>query len=166
MIARSTGLARSTVGDYLSRVTAAGLGWPLPSMLTDAALEAMLFARAGITSGTRRKAEPDWPTIHRQLRRPGVTLMLLWQKYRAQDPKAYGYSRFCELYRDWESRLSPTMRQVHPAGERLFVDYAGQTVEVIDGATGEVRAAQIFVAVLGASSYTYAEATATHTLPH
>jgi hypothetical protein len=91
--------------------------------------------------------------------------MLLWQEYRAQNPKAYGYSRFCELYRDWESRLSPTMRQVHPAGERLFVDYAGQTIDVIDGATGEVRAAQIFVAVLGASSYTYAEATATQTLP-
>jgi transposase len=91
--------------------------------------------------------------------------MLLWQEYRAQNPKTYGYSRFCELYRDWESRLSPTMRQVHPAGERLFVDYAGQTVDIIDGATGEVRAAQIFVAVLGASSYTYAEATATQTLP-
>jgi transposase len=165
MIARSTGLARSTVSGYLDRATAAGLGWPLPPMLTDAALEALLFARAGIAPGTRRKAEPDWPAIHRELRRRGVTLMLLWQEYRAQNPKAFGYSRFCELYRDWESRLSPTMRQVHPAGEQLFVDYAGQTVDVIDGATGEVRAAQIFVAVLGASSYTYAEATATQTLP-
>jgi transposase len=165
MIARSTGLARSTVSDYLDRATAAGLSWPLPPTLTDAALEAMLFARAGIAPGTRRKAEPDWAVIHRELRRPGVTLMLLWQEYRAQNPKAYGYSRFCELYRDWESRLSPTMRQVHPAGERLFVDYAGQTVDVIDGATGEVRSAQIFVAVLGASNYTYAEATATQTLP-
>jgi transposase len=124
-----------------------------------------IFARAGIAPGTRRKAEPDWPAIHRELRRRGVTLMLLWREYRTQQPKAYGYSRFCELYRDWESRLSPTMRQVHPAGERLFVNYAGQTVDVIDGATGEVRAAQIFVAVLGASSYTYAEATATQTLP-
>jgi len=165
MIARSTGLARSTVSDYLDRAAATGLGWPLPPMLTDAALEALLFARAGIAPGTRRKAEPDWPAIHRELRRRGVTLMLLWQEYCAQNPKAFGYSRFCELYRDWESRLSPTMRQVHPAGERLFVDYAGQTVDVIDGATGEVRAAQIFVAVLGASSYTYAEATATQTLP-
>jgi transposase len=91
--------------------------------------------------------------------------MLLWQEYRTQNPTAYGYSRFCELYRDWGSRLSPTMRQVHPAGERLFVDYARQTVDIIDGATGEMRAAQIFVAVLGASSYTYADATATQTLP-
>jgi transposase len=78
--------------------------------------------------------------------------MLLWQEYRAREPGGYGYSRFCELYDAWESRLSPTMRQVHPAGERPFVDYAGQTVEVIDGATGEVRQAQVFVAVLGASS--------------
>ena len=120
MIARSTGLARSTVSDYLDRAAAAGLGWPLPPMLTDAALEGLLFARAGIAPATRRKAEPDWPAIHRELRRPGVTLMLLWQEYRVQNPKAYGYSRFCELYRDWESRLSPTMRQVHPAGERLL----------------------------------------------
>jgi transposase len=91
--------------------------------------------------------------------------MLLWQEYRQGEPQGYGYSRFCELYGQWESRLSPTMRQVHPAGERLFVDYAGQTVEVIDGTSGEVRDAQIFVAVLGASNYTYAEATWTQTLP-
>ena len=91
--------------------------------------------------------------------------MLLWQEYRAGAPDGYGYSRFCELYEAWESRLSPTMRQVHPAGERLFVDYAGQTVELVDGRTGEVRAAQVFVAVLGASSYTYAEASWTQTLP-
>jgi len=91
--------------------------------------------------------------------------MLLWQEYRAGAPEGYGYSRFCELYDEWESRLSPTMRQVHPAGERLFVDYAGQTVELVDGRTGEVRTAQVFVAVLGASSYTYAEASWTQTLP-
>src|SRR6516162_11686937 len=112
--------------------------------------------------GARRS--PIGP-VHHELRRPGVTLMLLWEEYRQREPDGYRYSRWCELYRAWESRLSPTMRQVHPAGERLFVDYAGQTVDVIDGATGEVRAAQIFVAVLGAASYTYAEATATPTLP-
>jgi transposase len=153
-IARSTGLARSTVSDYLGRAAAAGLSWPLPATLTDAVLEAMLFVGTGIAPGTRRKAEPDWPALHRELRRPGVTLMLLWQEHRAQEPDGYGYSRFCELYGQWESRLSPTMRQVHPAGERLFVDYAGQTVELVDPATGEVRQAQVFVAVLGASSYT------------
>ncbi len=113
----------------------------------------------------RRKAEPDWTHVHRELRRPGVTLMLLWEEYRAREPGGYGYSRWCDLYRTWEGRLSPTMRQAHPAGERLFVDYAGQTVEVVDGRTGEVRQAQVFVAAMGASSYTYAEATWTQTLP-
>ena len=121
--------------------------------------------RGGPAAGARRKPEPDWASLHRELRRPGVTLMLLWQEYRASAPEGYGYSRFCELYEAWESRLSPIMRQVHPAGERLFVDYAGQTVELVDGRTGEVRTAQIFVAVLGASSYTYAEASWTQTLP-
>ena len=164
-IARSTGVARSTASDYLARAAAAGLTWPLPATLTDAALEALLFVGTGSTPGTRRKTEPDWPALHRELRRPGVTLMLLWQEHRAREPDGYGYSRFCELYGRWESRLSPTMRQVHPAGERLFVDYAGQTVELVDPATGEIRPAQVFVAVLGASSYTYAEATWTQTLP-
>src|SRR5882757_1190125 len=164
-IARSTRLARSTVSDYAGRAVAAGLTWPLPEGLTDTALEALLFVRGGPAAGARRKPEPDWAGLHRELRRPGVTLMLLWQEYRAGAPEGYGYSRFCELYDEWESRLSPTMRQVHPAGERLFVDYAGQTVELVDGRTGEVRTAQIFVAVLGASSYTYAEATWTQTLP-
>ena len=103
--------------------------------------------------------------LHRELRRPGVTLLLLWEEYRAAHAGGYGYSRWCELYRGWEARLSPTMRQVHAAGERLFVDYAGQTVEVADGNTGELRTAQVFVAVLGASNYTYAEASWTQSLP-
>ncbi len=158
-------IARSTLRDYGGRAVAAGLSWPLPEGLTDTALEALLFVRGGPVPGTRRKPEPDWAGLHRELRRPGVTLMLLWQEYRAAAPEGYGYSRFCELYEEWESRLSPTMRQVHPAGERLFVDYAGQTVELVDGRTGEVRIAQVFVAVLGASSYTYAEASWTQTLP-
>ena len=164
-VARSTGLARSTVSDYAGRVRAAGLSWPLPAGLTDGALEAVLFVGTGIAPGTRRKAEPAWAHVHRELRRPGVTLRLLWQEYREAQPEGYGYSRFCELYDGWERRLSPTMRQHHPAGERLFVDYAGQTMELVDGTTGEVRRAQVFVAVLGASSYSYAEATWTQTLP-
>jgi transposase len=164
-IARSTRLARSTVSDYAGRAVAAGLSWPLPEGLTDTALEALLFVRGGPAPGAHRKPEPDWASLHRELRRPGVTLMLLWQEYRAGAPEGYGYSSFCELYEEWESRLPPVMRQVHPAGERLFVDYAGQTVELVDGRTGEIRTAQIFVAVLGASSFTYAEATWTQTLP-
>src|SRR5262249_17429126 len=127
-IARSTGLARSTVREYAGRAKAAGLAWPLPAELDEEGLEAQLFARAGAAPGMRRKPEPDWAHLHRELRRPGVTLMLLWQEYREAEPDGYGYSRFCELYDGWERRLSPTMRQTHPAGERLFVDYAGQTV--------------------------------------
>jgi transposase len=165
-IAVAADVARSTVRLCLTRVAAAGITWPLPAALTDAGLEAMLFTASGRGAqlGGRHKPEPDWATIHHELRRPGVTLLLLWEEYRQAQPGGYGYSRWCELYRGWERRLSPTMRQAHPAGERLFVDYAGQTVEVADGG-GELRAAQIFVAVLGASNYTYAEATWTQSLP-
>ncbi len=111
------------------------------------------------------RPQPDWAAIHRELRQPGVTLLLLWQEHRAAHPDGFGYSWFCDRYRAWAGRVSPTMRQVHPAGERLFVDYAGQTVEVVDPRTGEARAAQVFVAVLGASSYTFATATWTQALP-
>ena len=124
-IARSVGVARSTIALSLERAAAAGLTWPLPETLTDRVLEAMLFAGAGTRPGCRRRSEPDWAHVHRELRRPGVTLTLLWEEYRAAEPGGYRYSRWCELYREWESRLSPTMRQAHPAGERLFVDYAG-----------------------------------------
>ena len=164
-IARSLSVARSTVARTLERVAAAGLRWPLPTPLTDRVLEAMLYAGHGRQQGARRKAEADWAYVHHELRRPGVTLMLLWEEYRQREPDGYRYSRWCELFRAWESRLSPTMRQAHPAGERMFVDYAGQTVDLIDGSTGEIRPAQIFVAVMGASNYTYAEATLTQTLP-
>jgi transposase len=165
-IAMAVETARSTVRLCLDRVAAAGLTWPLPSSLTDQGLEALLFAPAGGSRpGARHKDEPDWTEIHRELRRPGVTLQLLWEEYRTVHPTGYGYSRWCELYRGWEGRLSPTMRQVHPAGERLFVDYAGHAVEVVDGGTGELRPVQVFVAVLGASNYTYAEASWTQTLP-
>ena len=142
---------------------AAELHWPLPASLSERVLEAMLYAGPGTQRGLRRKAEPDWTHVHHELRRSGVTLMLLWEEYRQTAPDGYGYSRWCELYRGWEGRLSPTMWQAHPAGERLFV--AGQTVELVDGRTGKIRQAQVFVAVMGASSYTYAEASWTQTLP-
>ena len=164
-IARSLSLARSTVAVTLERAAAADLRWPLPATLSDRVLEAMLYAGHGSQQGARRKSEPDWAYVHHELRRPGVTLMLLWEEYRQGEPNGYRYSRWCELYRAWEGRLSPTMRQAHPAGERMFVDYAGQTVDLIDPGTGEVRPAQIFVAVMGASNYTYAEATLTQSLP-
>ena len=143
----------------LKRLRSAGLNWPLPDDMTDAALEARLFAAAGTKQGHRRQAEPDWAAIHRELKRKHVTLTILWDEYIAGDPEGYRYSRFCELYRSWESKLSVTMRQVHVGGDKLFVDYAGDTVPVIiDRLTGETRPAQIFVAVMGASNFTYVAA--------
>ena len=128
-------------------------------------LERVLFAGAGKKPGHRRCADPDWPAIHQELKRKHVTLTIVWDEYIARQPDGYRYSRFCELYRGWEARLSVTMRQSHRAGEKLFVDYAGDTVPVIvDRLTGQRRGAQIFVAVLGASNFLYAEATWTQTL--
>jgi transposase len=160
-IARRVGAAPSTVRSTIRRFEAAGLTWPLPDDVTDTVLEARLFAGAGAGPGTRqgqrRQAEPDWALVHRELKRKHVTLAILWEEYIAGEPGGYRYSRFCELYRTWEGRLSVTMRQSHAAGDKLFVDYAGDGVPVvIDRLTGERRAAQIFVAVLGASSFTYA----------
>ena len=162
-IAASLGISQSTASEHLKRARRAGLGWPLPEAVTDGALERLLFAPAG--GETRRtQAEPDWPALHRELRRPHVTLSLLWEEYRAAHPDGYGYSRFCELYRRWQGRLSPTMRQHHVAGEKMFVDYAGARLAVIDPATGEVHEAQLFVAALGASNYSFAEASWTQNL--
>ena len=158
------GVSRYTVAEYLRRAAVVGITWPVPAALDDVALERKLFTPP-FTPAEALRSQPQWARIHAELRRPGVTLLLLWEEYRAGQPDGYGYSRFCDLARDWRGRLSPTMRQSHPAGERLFVDYAGQTAEVIDGATGEVRRAQIFVAVLGASNFTYAEARWTQSLP-
>lgn len=157
-IAASLQVARSTVGDYERRFAGAGLSWPLPDSLSDAELERRLFPPPPAVPAKTRPI-PDWAVIHQELRRPGVTLMLLWEEYRAAYPQGFGYSWFCKAYEAWSGRLDVVMRQHHRAGETLFVDYAGQTVEVIDRRSGEIRTAQIFVAVLGASNYTYAEAT-------
>ena len=164
-IGRTLGVARSTVQDNLKRALAAGLAWPLAGDLTDAVLEQRLFAHAGVRRGFRRRREPDWASLACELKRPGVNLMVLWEEYRAGHPEGYGYSRFCDLFREFERRLSPTMRQDHPAGDKVFVDYSGKKIMIVDRETGVVRDAEIFVAVLGASNYTYAEATWTQTLP-
>ena len=164
-IAASLSIGGTTVVDCLQRARAVGVGWPLPEDLSDVALEARLFpASTALAAIKSRRTQADWPAIHRELKRPGATLRLLWEEHRATHPEGYGYSRFCELFRAWERRLSPTMRQSHVAGEKLFVDYAGTTLDVIDGTTGEVLNAQLFVAALGASSYTWAEATWTQGL--
>src|SRR5271168_1141384 len=154
-IARRVGVASSTVRLTLKRLASAGLSWPLPAEMTDTALETALFGAAGTKQGHRRHVEPDWAEMHRELKRKHVTLAMLWDEYIERDPEGYRYSRFCELYRGWASRLSVTMRQAHIGGDKLFVDYAGDTVPVIvDRLTGQVRPAQIFVAVMGASNFT------------
>lgn len=163
-VAPIAGVSATTVREYVARAKQAGLSWPLPEGVGDAELERLLFPPAPDVPADQRP-QPDWATLHRELRRPGVTLLLLWQEYRAQHPDGFGYSWFCDCYRAWAGRLSPTLRQVHPAGERLFVDYAGHTVDIVDPHTGEVHAAQIFIAVLGASNYTFATATWSQALP-
>lgn len=165
-IAESVGAPHSTVGDYLRRFQATGLPWPLPPDLDQAALEARLFAPTSSKAVTRPL--PDWATVHRELQRKGGTLELLWQEYKRTHPDGtpcYQYTRFCILYRAWAAQLDPVLRQEHKAGEKAFVDYAGQTIDVVEPATGEIRDAQLFVGVLGASNYLYAEATWTQTLP-
>ena len=165
-IARRTGKAPSTVRATLGRCRAAGVSWPLPEGLSDGELEERLYGKGGAKPGPARRAEPDWASIHRELKRKHVTLSILWEEYIAQEPDGLRYSRFCELYRTFASKLPVVMRQTHAAGEKLFVDYAGDTVPVIvNRLTGEWRPAQIFVAVLGASSFSYAEATWTQSLP-
>ena len=163
-IAKSCGVSTSTVSEYVTHAKAAGLSWPLPEELTAEQLEARLYPDKG---GSRRKVpQPDWPFIHKELKRKGVTLSLLWVEYRQEHPDGYGYSQFCQHYREWKQPLNPIMRQKHKAGEKLFVDYAGQTMAVVDPETGEIREAQVFVATLGASNYTYTEAHWTQSLPN
>src|SRR3974390_1683815 len=158
-------IAPSTVREYLGRAAAAGVGWPLAADVTDESLVARLFVNAGVRAGARFHAEPDWPALVRELKRPGVNLLVLWDEYREVHPEGYAYSRFCQLFREFERRLSPTMRQQHVAGDKAFVDYSGKRVPITDPATGEVHQAEIFVAVLGASNLTYAEASWTQSLP-
>ena len=163
-IAKACRIGRPTVAEYLRRAADAGLTWPLPSGLDEVALEQLLFPSPPSLPAHARGV-PDWSVVHQERRHKGVTLFLLWQEYRETRPEGYQYSWFCEHYRAWRGKLDVVMRQDHRAGEKLFVDYAGQTVPVVDRMTGEIREAQIFVAVLGASNYTYAEATWTQGLP-
>jgi len=163
-VAQSCGIGRTTVREYVQRARRAGVGWPLPEGLSDSALEALLFAPP-VSPANALRPLPDWRGVHEALRGKGVTLLLLWEEYKAVHPEGYEYSRFCELYRQWAGALPVWMRQTHRPGEKLFVDYAGMTMPVQDRHTGEVCKAQIFVATLGASNYTYAEATWTQSLP-
>lgn len=140
------------------RASAAGLVWPLPAEWDDAKLEELLFPAASFVSREPRPV-PDWAALHQEYQRQGLTLSLLWQEYKSQHPRGYQYSQCCELYRAWTGKLDPVIRQEHKFAEKMFVDYAGQTMTAFDAVTDETREAQIFSAVLGASNYTYAEAT-------
>jgi transposase len=163
-IAAAVGLSKGAVSNYVQRAAQAGLSAPLAPDLDDAALEALLFPHASPRATSY--AAPDFALIHQELKRKGVTLQLLWEEYVAAHPEgAYRYSQFCWHYGRFRDSLKRSMRQVHRAGDKLFIDYSGDTVPVIDAATGEVRSAELFVAVLGASNYTFAEATWTQQLP-
>ena len=158
-IARSCLIPHTTVANYLHRARDAGLTWPLPPDLDEGTLERQLFADDP-WARTRETRLPDFASIHEEFRRHRhVTLQLLWEEYKESQPDGYQYSHFCELYNRWVQKLDLVLRQDHRVGEKMFVDHAGPTVPIVDRETGQVHAAAIFVAVLGASNYTYAEAT-------
>lgn len=158
-IARSLKIGLGTVSLYLNRVKDAGISWPLPQGMDDSALEKALFPNVQ-SSVSVKLVEPDYAMIHQELKRKGVTKLLLWQEYKQQyGDNGYQYSQFCYRYGQWVQQQKRSMRQVHRAGEKLFVDYCGPTVHIVNPDTGELREAQIFVAVMGASNYTFATAT-------
>jgi transposase len=164
-IARACGVGLGTVSEYCRRAQRAGVPWPLPPEWDDAQLEARLFQRVGDVVGVPRP-RPDMAWVHQELKRPGVTLQRLHLEYlehHAAD--GYRYSQFCRHYHDWARTLAPPMRQVHRAGEKAFVDFSGQRPAIIDIATGELVRVELFVGVLGASSYVYAEACPSQDLP-
>lgn len=163
-IAAATKMSKGAVTKYVQRARDAGLVWPLPAEVDEARLEALLFPHAA--PAVERHAAPDFARLHQELKRKGVTLQLLWEEYSsAHAGQAYRYSQFCWLYHRFAQSLKRSMRQVHRAGDKLFIDYSGATVPIINPGTGEIRRAEIFVAVLGASSYAYAEATWSQQLP-
>lgn len=162
-IGRSLKISHNTAALYLRRAAEAGVSWPSCEALDDATLESLLLPPTPEAGAPRPL--PEWPSIHRELRRKGVTLQLLWLEYKATHPDGLQYTQFVTRYRAWENSLDPVLRQEHRAGEKVFVDYAGQTLEVVDPSTGELRPAQLFVGTLGASNFTFAELTWSQSLP-
>lgn len=163
-IARSCSISHRTVAEYVRRAEAARLEWPLPEGIDDTRLEELLFGEQTPFSRATRPL-PEMEYIHREMRRKGVTLYLLWEEYFSAHPEGYRYTQFCEYYRRWRKCLHPTMRLLHKAGEKMFVDWAGHTIDVIDPDTGSIRPASLFVAALGTSNYTFAEAFPNQKLP-
>jgi transposase len=166
-IAGSCNIAQATVHRYLERAAAAQLSWPLPADCDDRRLEELLFPSRPGWEPDRMRPMPDLAAIQQQLQsNKHVTLQLLWEEYREQNPAGYGYSRFCQLYEAWRRQQAVVLRQEYRAGEKMFVDWAGATIPMEDRETGECQPACLFVAVLGASSYTFAYAAPNQTLPH
>ena len=164
-IARCCSIGQGTVSEYLKRAQAASVGWPMPAGWDDRRLEEARFGRAPRRAYESLKAAPEFARLHEELQRHShLTLQLVWEEYRQADPDGYAYSRFCELYRQWRRQLDVVLRQNHKACEKVFVDYAGATIPVHDPQGGAIRQAAIFMAVLGASSYAYAEATGSQEL--
>lgn len=145
VVGERIGVGPRTVRDTLKRFVRAGLAWPVPGTISDTELEQLLYGAPGVKPGRRKVIESDWSVIARELKRKHVTLQVLWEEYIAEHPDGYRYSRFCDLFRNWEGQLPLVMRQHHGGGEKLFVDYAGDTMPVVDRKTGEVRNAHIFV---------------------
>jgi transposase len=164
-IQASTGLSKGSVSDYLSRAVKAGVTWEIARELSDAEVESRLFTRVGAAEPVTRAAiDFDW--VHREMRRKGVTLQLLWVEYQeavaaSTGSRPYQYSQFCDLYGGWKGKLALAMRQTHRAGEKAFIDFSGKKPTIVDPDTGEVIEVELFVMVMGASNYTYAEATRT-----
>ncbi len=156
-VARALKISKSVVGKYLSLARLAAVTWEVAQTLSDEELQALLYRPAVPRSSYQ--LTPDFAVVHQELKRAGVTLMLLWEEYAGNNPLAYKYTSFCVKYREFAKTQLRSMRQVHIAGEKLFVDYAGSTVPIVDAVTGEITQAQIFVATLGASNYTFACAT-------
>lgn len=161
-IAQTCGFARSTIGEYVARFQQSGLDWPLPPDMSDTQLAKVLFKEPECARDrvTFVRPEPDWQAVHNELRRKGVTLQLLWQEYKIANPDGYQYAWFCENYARWHGQRDLVMRQHHLAGEKLFVDFSGTTLPITDRRTGEITQAEIFVAVMGASNYTFVRALA------
>ncbi len=164
VVADACAVSRSTVSKYVRLARQAGLSWPLREDMDDSALEALLF-QSPADCGAGIRPLPDWLEVHRELRRKGVTLLLLWEEYKQAHPDGLQYSQYCTRYRQFCQTLDLPMRQHHKAGEKLFVDFCGQTIPIVSQKTGEVRNAEIFVAVLGASNYTYVEACWAQNIP-
>lgn len=165
VVANAVGVRKTTVSTYLSLARRSGIGWPLGEGIGDSELRERLFSAKCQTKQPRTKPLPDFEAIHTELKRKGVTLQLLWEEYRKAQTGGYGYTQFCHYYHRWASHLDVSMRQYHKAGEKMFVDYAGQKILITNPKTGEATPAEMFVAVLGASNYTYAEASLTQQLP-